>query len=106
MDGGEMLLWWWRFFVFSSCWAANCDPNYSAALPFLVGTLGEFENPPEYLQGPGRVRAVKPVSTAGTTHPCSGGQPGSLTVFRQSETIALENCDESTAPFSVSAYTV
>ena len=58
------------------------------------------------LQGPGRVRAVKLTSTAGTTQPCNGGQPASVTTLRHSETIALSNCEGSTAPFSASAYTV
>src|SRR5438552_9855819 len=58
------------------------------------------------LQGPGRVRAVKLTSTAGTTQPCNGGQPASVTTLRHSETIALSNCEGSTAPFSASAYAV
>jgi hypothetical protein len=53
--------------------------------------------------GPGRVRVVKLMSTAGTTHACNGGHPGSVIVFRQSDIIALLNWDGLAAPLSASA---
>jgi hypothetical protein len=46
---------------------------------------------------------VKLVVTAGTTHACNGGHPGSVTEFRHSDVIALLTCAGLTSPFIGSA---
>ncbi|OLB21317.1 MAG: hypothetical protein AUH16_02805 [Acidobacteria bacterium 13_2_20CM_57_7] len=53
-------------------------------MPVLF-VIGEKQKPNTQIifQDPGRIRAVKLMSTAGTTQLCNGGQPGSLAALRQ-----------------------
>jgi hypothetical protein len=57
------------------------------------------------IYGPGRVRVVKLILTAGTTQACSGGHPASLIGLRQSDAVAGATCEGKTVLSSGSAYT-